>query len=359
MDAWLHKGAAPVAVFGLDEGHVPGVEVAACRRHRKTELVAGELGNIQLHLRPAVIDVRRIGYESVVHAVAVDDQPVLENAVIDGGVERGLRHNVVAVVHRKDREGERESGCSHHGDAGTDGGVGEGELRVDGVLLGESVHDMILFIAVVARAGHEDHPKVGEPLHLFRQGAGAVHVVQPIEPPAHADDQAFALLLRHIVHPPPGVDDLLVAEAHADKEELGIDSHASVLGARATAAGDARAVGAVVGVVINVAGVAVDGQERILTDIFRAVVVACRRGTGGLELVPGTQHAVMGHRGVVKDGVCVVEAPVGDADDHALPSELLRQIPGHADTVHAPVNRGAMQQGLRAASQRQCHQNRK
>ena len=83
-------------------------------------------------------------------------------------------------------------------------------MRADSVLLGERVLNVAVHVAVVAPTGDKHDPEIVETLHFLRQSSSAVHIIQIVQSPTHADDQPLAFLLCHVIHPAPSIDDLLV-----------------------------------------------------------------------------------------------------------------------------------------------------
>ena len=72
------------------------------------------------------------------------------------------------------------------------------------------------------------------------------------------------------------------------------------------------------GVAIKARRVATDRNQLLAGGEFGAIVKSGRGGAGEFEMVPSAQNTVVVVTVVVEVGVHIVEAPVGDSDNHVL-----------------------------------------
>ena len=154
-----------------------------------------------------------------------------------------------------------------------------------------------------------------------------------IEAPAHVHHQALAILIGDGLHPGEGIEHGGRIHQEGAEKELRPEGHSAIRQARPTSPGDARHVAAMGGVAVDVRGVRLNGQQVLGGGELRSIAIGGRCRTGLPVMVPCGTHTRGGEQGIVEHRVGVVEAPVGDADQHILAGVCLWQVDAPVHTI--------------------------
>ena len=210
---------------------------------------------------------------------------------------------------------------------------------------------MEIDVAVVAAGIDKDHTLFGERIDRLAEQGIAVERAHVVEAPAHVHHKPLLVGLCDGPHPIEGIEHGRGIHQEGAEEVLRLEGHAAVVEPCPAPTGDARHMAAVGGVTVDIGRIGTREQQVLRRVVGSAVGVPLRCRTGLLELVPSGTDAGLREQGVVEHGMRVVEAPIGDADEHVRAGVGLRQTDPAVYTVHAGIAAHTVQVRLHLAGE--------